>query len=90
MREPINTLTHLVGIIMSFVGLVVMIINAAMKHNAVYLVGGIIFGMSMIALYSASTIYHWFNGKKEIILRLRKLDHAMIFVLIAGTYTQFA
>ena len=87
MREPVNTLTHLVGIILSFVGLVVMIVNAVMKHNVVYLVGGIVFGLSMIALYSASTIYHGFNGKKEIILRLRKLDHAMIFVLIAGTYT---
>lgn len=87
MREPINTITHLLGIVFAFAGLLVMIVNALMKSSVIYLIGGIVFGISMIALYSASTIYHWFNGKKEIILRLRKLDHAMIFVLIAGTYT---
>jgi hemolysin III len=64
-----------------------MIINAVWKENVTYLVGGIIFGVSMILLYSASTIYHWYKGDSKSILRLRKLDHAMIFVLIAGTYT---
>ncbi len=87
MREPINTITHLIGIIMGAVALVMMILNAVMKDSTTYLIGGIVFGVSMILLYSASTLYHWYNGKASAIKRLRKLDHAMIFVLIAGTYT---
>jgi len=87
MREPINTITHFIGIFLGFIGLIVMIVNALIKQSPVYLIGGIIFGLSMILLYSASTIYHWYNGKASAILKLRKLDHAMIFVLIAGTYT---
>ncbi|HAS74947.1 MAG TPA: hemolysin [Clostridiales bacterium UBA8960] len=87
MREPINTITHLIGIVLAFIALIAMIINAVWKENVTYLVGGIIFGVSMILLYSASTIYHWYKGDSKSILRLRKLDHAMIFVLIAGTYT---
>jgi hemolysin III len=86
-REPVNTWTHFVGIILAALAMTVMVWNAALKHNMTLVSGAIIFGISMILLYSASTIYHGFNGKKEIILRLRKLDHAMIFVLIAGTYT---
>lgn len=87
MREPINTITHFIGIFLGIIGLIVMIVNAVIKQSSVYLVGGIVFGLSMILLYSASTIYHWYNGKASAILKLRKLDHAMIFVLIAGTYT---
>ena len=87
MREPINTITHLIGIIMGAVALVMMIMNAIIKDSASYLIGGIVFGVSMILLYGASTLYHWYNGKASAIKRLRKLDHAMIFVLIAGTYT---
>jgi len=86
-REPVNTWTHFVGIVLAALAMTVMVWNAALKNNMTLVTGAIIFGVSMILLYSASTIYHGFNGKKEIILRLRKLDHAMIFVLIAGTYT---
>lgn len=87
MREPVNTITHFIGIFFGLIALIVMITNAIIKQSPVYLIGGIVFGISMILLYSASTIYHWYNGKASAILKLRKLDHAMIFVLIAGTYT---
>lgn len=87
MREPINTITHFIGVFLAFAGLIALIVNALLKNNPVYLVGGIIFGISMILLYGASTLYHWYNGASTAIKRLRKLDHAMIFVLIAGTYT---
>jgi len=87
MREPINTITHLIGAILAVIGLVVMIFKAVVEQSALYLVGGIIFGISLILLYGASTLYHWYNGKSTAIQKLRKLDHAMIFVLIAGTYT---
>lgn len=87
MREPINTITHFVGAIFALIGMLVMIVKGIVESHTLYLVGGIVFGISMILLYSASTIYHWYKGKDQTILRLRKLDHAMIFVLIAGTYT---
>jgi len=51
------------------------------------LVGVILFGCSLVALYSASSMYHYFNGSGRKLILLRKLDHAMIYVLIAGTYT---
>lgn len=87
MREPINTWTHLVGMIFSFVGMVILLATAVVNKSMISFIGGLIFGISMILLYGASSIYHWYNGKKEILLKLRKLDHSMIFVLIAGTYT---
>ena len=49
-----------------------------------------VFGISMILLYTASTVYHYVTGKAETIRRFRKLDHSMIFVLIAGSYTPFS
>ncbi|OJV62326.1 MAG: hemolysin [Clostridiales bacterium 38-18] len=88
MREPINTITHLIGVLLGFLALGIMVTQAILKHNPYFLASGFIFGMSIILLYSASTIYHWYNGKKDnILVKLRKLDHSMIFVLIAGTYT---
>lgn len=86
-REPLNTLTHFIGIILSVAALITLIVTSIMKKSPVSLAGGIVFGISLILLYSASTIYHGYNGSEKVILRLKKLDHAMIFVLIAGTYT---
>ena len=51
------------------------------------LVSAVIFGVSLIALYSASSIYHYFSGNDKVKTILRKLDHSMIYVLIVGTYT---
>lgn len=86
-REPLNTLTHFIGIILSVAALITLIVTSIMKKSPVSLAGGIVFGISLILLYSASTIYHGYTGSEKVILRLKKLDHAMIFVLIAGTYT---
>lgn len=86
-REPINTWTHFIGIILSVAALITLIITAIIKKSPISLAGGIVFGISLILLYSASTIYHGYSGSDQIVLRLKKLDHAMIFVLIAGTYT---
>jgi len=51
------------------------------------LAGVVLFGLSLVALYSASSIYHYALGAAAKVRRLRKLDHAMIYVLIAGSYT---
>lgn len=87
MKEPGNTITHLIGAVLSVVGLVFMIYQALKAGSGYYLAGAIVFGASLIALYSASTIYHWIPGSERLTKALRKVDHAMIYVLIAGTYT---
>jgi len=89
-REPINGLTHLAGAILSFFGLLALVIKAASAQSSVLeLVAIIIFGVSMILLYSASATYHMVIAKDRVIAFLRRIDHSMIFVLIAGSYTPF-
>jgi hemolysin III len=89
-REPINGLTHLAGAILAFVGLLAMVIKASMTTTSSMAIASvIIFGVSMILLYSASATYHMVIARDKVIAFLRRLDHSMIFVLIAGTYTPF-
>lgn len=87
MRDPVSTITHFIGAILSVVGLGFLIYKGYMSGSTMVLVSFIIFGISMILLYSASTTYHWIKVKDSIIQVFRKVDHMMIFVLIAGTYT---
>jgi hemolysin III len=86
-REPINAITHLIGAILSVVALVYFVVKGALMGQPIYVVGGVIFGGSLIALYTTSTVYHWANSSEKAIRMLRKLDHTMIYILIAGTYT---
>ncbi|MCM3569741.1 hemolysin III family protein [Neobacillus mesonae] len=89
-REPINGFTHLAGAILSFVGLLAMVIKASITTPTPLAISAvIIFGISMILLYSASATYHMVIAKDKVIAFLRRLDHSMIFILIAGTYTPF-
>ncbi|GAA0589153.1 hemolysin III family protein [Virgibacillus siamensis] len=87
-REPVNGLTHLFGAILSVAGLLALIIKAAeTSESALAVIAVAIFGISMILLYSASATYHMVIAKDRVIAFLRRIDHSMIFVLIAGTYT---
>lgn len=89
-REPINGLTHLAGAVLAFVGLLAMVIKvAATTGSPTAITAVIIFGVSMILLYSASATYHMVIARDKVIAFLRRLDHSMIFILIAGTYTPF-
>lgn len=89
-REPINSFTHLAGAFFSFVGLLALVIKAALHTSSALTIGAvIIFGISLILLYSASATYHMVVANDKIIALLRRLDHSMIFVLIAGTYAPF-
>jgi hemolysin III len=89
-REPINGLTHLAGAILSFVGLLAMVVKVSTTTpSSLAIAAVIIFGVSMILLYSASATYHMVIARAKVIAFLRRLDHSMIFVLIAGTYTPF-
>lgn len=88
-REPISSYTHAIGACLSFLGVFAMIIYSASssEFTPVPLIGAVVFGFSLVALYSASAVYHFVNTTASRLARLRKLDHAMIYVLIAGTYT---
>lgn len=88
-REPMNSFTHFLGACLALAGTLAiwLVWFLASPRDPVNLVGGLIFGFSMVALYTSSSIYHYVKARPEIVTRLRKLDHGMIFVLIAGTYT---
>ena len=86
-REPVNSMTHLFGAILSAMGLVWMLFKVLRQPSPEYLISALVFGASLILLYSASTCYHWLVASSKTIKLLRKIDHSMIYVLIAGTYT---
>ncbi|MCJ7734971.1 MAG: hemolysin III family protein [Anaerolineales bacterium] len=83
-----NSITHGIGVGLSIAGLVVLIVRAVKMGTGWHLAGFLVFGISLLLLYLASTIYHSFASKpwKGI---LQRLDHGAIYFLIAGTYTPF-
>ncbi|MFQ8705379.1 MAG: PAQR family membrane homeostasis protein TrhA [Thomasclavelia sp.] len=88
--DPVSSETHFIGAVLSLVTLIIMMVIAVKEgSNQQTVVGITVFGLSSISLYSASFIYHYYNADEDnnIKLILRKLDHSMIYVLIAGTYT---
>jgi hemolysin III len=90
MREEIaNSISHGLGLILALVALPVLVVSAARAGSAQFIVGVSVFGVTMILLYLASTLYH--SLTHEAAKRLFRLfDHTAIFLLIAGTYTPFA
>ncbi|EYE88592.1 hemolysin [Fervidicella metallireducens AeB] len=86
-RDPGSGLSHLIGAVVSVIALVVMLFTAIERRDVWEIVSFSIFGASLIMLYTASSVYHIVNAPDEVIKVLRKLDHSMIYVLIAGTYT---
>lgn len=85
--EKFNALTHLVGAVLALVGSVVLIVLAARNGDPWQLVSVSIYGVTLVLLYSFSTLYHGLHGHAKTILR--KLDHLSIYLLIAGSYTPF-
>ena len=82
LREPMNGLIHFVGIILSVLGTVFLVSQVISPLKQLHVVTYSIFGLGLIALYTASTLYHWLNLSPKGISVLRKIDHMMIFVLI--------
>lgn len=87
-EEKINIISHAIGFILSIVALVLLVTHANLQGNVWHIVSFSIFGASLIILYAASTFYHS-TKKSELRNRLKIIDHASIYVLIAGTYTPF-
>ena len=87
MREPVSGLTHLFGAILSLIGIIILIITCTENNMYSNIFALVIFGISLVGLYSASCVYHLVNISKKAIKILQRIDHCMIYVLIAGTYT---
>ncbi len=88
-EERLNVVSHAIGLLLSVVGLILLIIKAGQLSATALKVSYWIFGSSMIILYTASTLYHSVKERK-LRYRLNILDHASIYILIAGTYTPFS
>ncbi|SUY47786.1 hemolysin III [Clostridium putrefaciens] len=88
-KDPISGFTHLFGAVISLFALIAMVIKYATGGylNNLVLASSIIFGLSLILLYTASSVYHLVITSDGVTKVLRKLDHSMIFILIAGSYT---
>jgi hemolysin III len=87
-EEWVNIVSHAAGLLLGIAGLVFLVLRATTHGNAWHVASFAVFGGSLVVLYAASTIYH--SSRNEIRrARLRTLDHAAIYVLIAGTYTPF-
>ena len=86
-REPGSAITHFVGMIMAVLAATPLLMRASSSTNRTALAAMVIFIFSMILLYGASTTYHSLTVSAPVLKIFRKIDHMMIFVLIAGSYT---
>jgi hemolysin III len=86
-RDPISGLTHCIGIILSVIGTIVLLIRNEGPFTIYHTISFLIFGISMILLYTISTLYHWLPLSEKNLIIVRKIDHIMIFVFIAASYT---
>lgn len=86
--ERFNSISHLVGVFLAVAGAAVLITQASLQGDAWRIVAFSVYGAMLIALYSASTLYHALRGRAKAVFQ--KLDHCSIYGLIAGSYTPFA
>lgn len=89
-EEIFNMTSHIVGAVFGVVVTVLCIVFAAIHHNGYGIAGGIIYGLTMILLYTMSSIYHGLSPKRPSKKVMQVLDHCSIFLLIAGCYTPVA
>ncbi|MDB6145467.1 MAG: hlyIII [Pseudomonas sp.] len=85
--ERFNAWTHLVGAVLAFIGVVWMLVLASLDGNVWKIVSTAIYGVTLLLLYSVSTVYHSVRGRAKVIMQ--KVDHLSIYLLIAGSYTPF-
>ena len=85
--EKFNAVTHLVAAVLALVGAIVLVVLAAVGGDPWKVVGVAIYGVTLLLLYSFSTLYHSLRGRAKNVLR--ELDHQSIYLLIAGSYTPF-
>lgn len=84
-EERLNTLTHTIGAFLGAIGLILLLLKDSYKTEFSQ-VGILVYGSSIILLFTASAMYHWVTNQR-LKQKLRVLDHVSIYLLIAGTYT---
>ena len=87
LREPVNSLTHWGGAFLALIGLIILLVVG--WGTPARVISLLIYGVSLIVLFSASATYHMVQVKERALEVFRKIDHAAIYFLIAGTYTPF-
>ena len=86
-REPGSAITHLIGMVLAILGAIPLLVKAAVQGGPESFIASSVFIISMILLYGASATYHSVNLSGEALKVFKRMDHMMIFVLIAGSYT---
>ena len=86
-KDPGSAITHGIALILAVVGTLPLLLKAAREPDHLHVIAMAVFVLSMILLYLASTVYHTFDVNGKVNRRLKKFDHMMISVLIAGSYT---
>ena len=89
-EEIFNMTSHIVGAVLGIVATVLCVVFAAINKNVYGVISGAIYGVTMILLYTMSSIYHGLSPKRYSKKVFQVLDHCSIFLLIAGSYTPFA
>ena len=87
-EELANTITHGFGLLLSIAGFAVLLVMASLRGDPLLIAGCVVYGLSLIILYAASTVYHG-TTSLELKHKLRLVDHCCIYLLIAGSYTPF-
>ena len=86
-KDPWSALTHFIGMLLALFATAPLLVKAALSGEMMHVCAMAVFMLSMILLYAASTTYHTLNLGEKALKIFRKIDHMMIFVLIAGSYT---
>ncbi len=86
-REPVNAISHMAGSLASIAALTLMVVFAAIKADAWHVVSFAVFGATLVFMYTASFLYHGLRLSEKTLEIFRRIDHIMIFVVIAGSYT---
>lgn len=86
-KEPGSAITHFIGMVMAIIASVPLLIRAAAQPDRIYIIAMSVYAASLVLLYAASTTYHTFDISEKTNTILKKIDHMMISVLIAGSYT---
>lgn len=86
-KDPGSAITHFIGMVMAIGASIPLLIKASRQADPLYLISMSVYALSLILLYAASTTYHTFDRSERINTILKKIDHMMISVLIAGSYT---
>lgn len=86
--ERFNAYSHLIGAILALTGMVWLLVHSSLYSNVWKIVSSAIYGSALVLVYTVSTIYHSVRGRAKAIFQ--RLDHCVIYLLIAGSYTPFA